>query len=174
MCRGLPYAYNQGGKIVDNKKKGIIGLIIMSVLSIGMIFGTNLITSWLDTIPVRPAAYNLTDGEYHSEIKREDGGKSYVDMVVKGNAITSVVWDDIDADGNKKSVLSLEGKYLMSETGALWAEQSAAMGNYVVKNQSLTNLKLNDEGKTDQVATVSINVKSFVQMVEECIKRAKE
>ena len=48
-------------------------------------------------------------------------------MTVKDGAITALTWDCVDKEGNEKSQLSMDGKYVMTEDGPKWHEQSAEM-----------------------------------------------
>ena len=115
----------------------------------------------------------LKDGSYTYEAAEFDGNgyKDQVNMTVKGGAVTALTWDCVDKDGNKKSQLSMDGKYVMTEDGPKWHEQSAAVVDYVLKNQSLDGL-INAEGYTDAVASVSINLYGFVNGVEDCLAQA--
>ena len=115
---------------------------------------------------------SLKDGTYEAVGKEENGWTSEVSVTVKDGKITNVVWDSVDASGNKKSVQSMNGEYVMTENGPTWAAQAEALAAYVLENQSLTGLTLNEEGKTDVVASVSINVTDFVTLVGECLEQA--
>ena len=92
-------------------------------------------------------------------------------MTIKGNAITSLTWDCIKEDGSKKSQLSMEGKYVMTENGPKWHEQAEAVAAYVLEHQGVDGLT-NAEGYTDAIASVSINLKGFVNGVKDCLTQA--
>src|SRR5699024_6426306 len=81
----------------------------------------------------------LQDGTYEAITEQADsnGYTDQVTMTVKDGKITEVNWDSIDAEGNKKSVLSENGQYVMTEDGPTWKEQAEALADAVVKNQSL-------------------------------------
>lgn len=119
------------------------------------------------------AASVLKDGTY--EVMAEEasnGWTSKLSMTVAGGAITEVIWDCVDADGNLKSVQAKNGEYVMTENGPNWAEQAEALAKYVIENQGLTGLTIDEAGKTDVVASVSISIGDFVAQVEECLKLA--
>ena len=92
-------------------------------------------------------------------------------MTIKGNAITSLTWDCIKEDGSKKSQLSMEGKYVMTENGPKWHEQAEAVADYVLEHQGVDGLT-NAEGYTDAIASVSINLNGFVNGVKDCLTQA--
>lgn len=116
----------------------------------------------------------LQDGTYEAKTTEPDdsGFIDSVTMTVADGKITEVVWECIDGEGNKKSVLSENGQYTMTEDGPTWKEQSEALGAAVVANQNLEALGLNAEGKTDTVSGVSIYIGGFVSLAEECMREA--
>lgn len=118
------------------------------------------------------AAY--VDGTYVKTADEADNGYTYkVTMVVEGGKITSLEWDATDEEGNSKKQLAIDGTYVMTEDGPNWAEQSEALSQFVIDNQSLDNLTLTDEdGHTDAVSGVSIKVGSFVEFVQDCMDQA--
>ena len=92
----------------------------------------------------------------------------YVTLTVEGGKVTAVTWDELQ-NGEWKSVLSEQGKYVMKP---IWKTQAESMCAYVVENQSTDGLNLNDSGKTDVVSGVSISVNGFVDLVNEAIAEA--
>lgn len=116
----------------------------------------------------------LNDGVYEAKTKEADsnGFIEVMTMTVADGKITEVVWDCIDAEGNKKSVLSENGQYVMTEDGLTWKEQAEALGAALVANQELAALGMNEEGKTDAVSGVSINIMGFVSLAEQCLAQA--
>lgn len=117
----------------------------------------------------------LKDGTYTKTATEEDNGYTYtMDMVVEGGKITSINWDATDAEGNLKSQLSLDGKYVMTETGLTWAAQSEALANHVVETQSVDGLTVDSEGKTDVVAGVSIKIGGFVEYATALMEEAAQ
>ncbi len=167
-------------KNMGNKKKGLIGLAVMCVFSGVVILSSNAVTDWMDKKSQAEIENNinikegLKDGVYKAEeAEFSDGYKGIVEMTVKNGAITELIWDMVDEEGNTKGQLSLEGKYLMTEDGPIWKEQSEALAKYVIEHQSIEGLTTNEEGKTDVVSGVSISINGFINLVEECLKQAK-
>lgn len=116
----------------------------------------------------------LADGTYEAKTQEPDGNgfTDQVTMTVEGGKITQVAWESIGEDGSKKSVLSENGEYVMTEDGPTWKEQAEALAKAVVENQSLSFLAPNEEGKTDAVAGVSISVNGFIDLTQECMEQA--
>ena len=116
----------------------------------------------------------LQDGTYEAKAEGpdENGFTGQMSMTVKDGKITEVNWDCVDADGNLKSVLSENGEYVMTEDGPTWAEQSEALAKAVIENQSLNFLTMDEQGKTDAVSGVSINISEFVNLSEQCMRQA--
>ncbi|ABX43392.1 FMN-binding protein [Lachnoclostridium phytofermentans] len=115
----------------------------------------------------------LKDGKYKVEAKEASNGyTSQLSMTIAGGLITEVVWDCVDANGNLKSVQAINGEYVMTEKGPNWAEQAEALAQYVIEHQGLTGLTIDEGGKTDAVASVSISISDFVAQVEECLTLA--
>ena len=46
----------------------------------------------------------------------------------------------------------------MTDDGLTWKEQADALANYVLANQSIEGLTIDENGKTDVVAGVSISI----------------
>ena len=114
----------------------------------------------------------LADGTYEAKGEPMDGYTDQVSMTVKDGKITEVVWESVGEDGSKKSVLSENGEYVMTEDGLTWKEQAEAMAAALVEKQSLEFVNLNEQGKTDAVSGVSISVGGFVNLAEQCMKEA--
>ena len=114
----------------------------------------------------------LADGTYEAKGEPMDGYTDQVSMTVKDGKITEVAWESVGEDGSKKSVLSENGEYVMTEDGLTWKEQAEAMAAALVEKQSLEFVNLNEQGKTDAVSGVSISVGGFVNLAEQCMKEA--
>ena len=115
----------------------------------------------------------LADGTY--EAKGEKDGNGFIDEVsvtVTDGKITAVNWDAVMEDGSRKSVMSENGEYTMTEDGPTWAEQSKALAEALIENQSLSFLNPNEEGKTDAVSGVSISVGGFINLAQQCLEQA--
>lgn len=121
-----------------------------------------------------PLAYELRDGTYEAQASGSDssGFTDQMIMRVEEGKITQVVWESVRADGAKKSVLSENGEYTMTQEGLTWKEQSEALAAALVEQQSLDFLKMDQQGKTDAVAGVSISVGGFAGLAEQCLKEA--
>ena len=115
----------------------------------------------------------LVDGTYTSESPQPyNGYTGIVTMkVAKGN-IVSLVYDAANELGELKSHLSSVGEYVMVEGNPTWQEQAQLLAEYVIENQSLNALVMNDEGKTDAVTGVSINIAEFVNLTQNCLEQA--
>ena len=115
----------------------------------------------------------LADGTY--EAKAAEASNGYTDQVtitVADGKITEVNWEAVAEDGSLKSVLSENGEYVMTEDGPTWAEQSKALADALIENQSLSFLNPDTEGKTDAVSGVSISVNGFISLAQQCLDQA--
>lgn len=117
---------------------------------------------------------NLQDGTYLAKAKEADdnGFIEQVEMKVVNGKITSVIWDCIKEDGTTKRKLADEGHYVMTEEGLTWTEQADALAKTIIDNQSMASLGMNEEGKTDAVAGVSIYIGGFSSLLEQCLEQA--
>ena len=117
----------------------------------------------------------LLDGEYSYEDEEFDsmGYKNMITMTVENGAITYVSWDAKDQNGETKSQLSADGRYVMTEAGLTWDKQAEALAQYVIENQTVTGLA-DENGYTDAVSGVSINVFPFVNGIRNCMVQAAE
>ena len=127
-----------------------------------------------DTASAQAEDLELQDGTYEAKTETPDsnGYTDQVTITVADGKITEAVWESVDADGNKKSELSENGQYVMTEDGPTWAEQSKALGAALVENQNLDFLTTDNQGKTDAVSGVSISVGGFVKLAQQCIDQA--
>lgn len=118
---------------------------------------------------------SLKDGTYAYEAPEFDknGFKDQVNMTIKDNTITDLTWDCVSKDGSKKSKLSMDGNYKMTDNGPKWHEQATAVVGYVMEHQSMEGL-INASGYTDTVASVSINLYGFVNGVKDCLAQASK
>ena len=116
----------------------------------------------------------LKDGTYEAKAEAPDnnGFTDQVTMTVKDGKITEVNWEAVGEDGSKKSVLSENGEYVMTEDGLTWKEQAEALANALIENQSLDFLQVNEQGTTDAVSGVSISVGGFISLAEKCMNEA--
>ncbi len=115
----------------------------------------------------------LQDGTYEAQgTPDENGYTEQMTMTVENGAITAVTWDSVAEDGTSKSHLSEIGEYVMTEDGLTWKEQSEALAQALIENQSLDVLTMDDQGKTDAVSGVSISIGGFVSLAEQCMAQA--
>ena len=122
-----------------------------------------------------PSASILNDGTYSKKSEEADNGYIYeMKMTVEGGKITALTYDGIDENGKSKTELSLAGEYVMTENGPTWAEQAQALAAFVVENQSTTGITMDDNGKTDAVAGVSISVNGFVDFANALLQEAAQ
>ncbi|MGI6019120.1 MAG: FMN-binding protein [Marvinbryantia sp.] len=116
----------------------------------------------------------LTDGTYTASTDTYDdsGFMDELTLTVKDGKITEVNWDAVTEDGTKKSVMSENGEYTMTEDGPTWKEQAEALAAALVENQSLSFFTMDNAGKTDAVASVSISIGGFVNLAQQCLEQA--
>lgn len=159
-------------------RKNLSGLALMLVLAALVVAISNPVYTALHRmsradLPQPPMA--LTDGTYtYMDTEFDDSGyKNQVTLTVFDGYITGVAWDCIDQAGAGKRQLSLDGQYIMTEDGLLWAEQSDAVSSYVLANQTLDGL-IDESGYTQAVASVSINLYGFVNAVNACLEQAAQ
>ncbi|HCL03633.1 MAG TPA: hypothetical protein DHW61_14700 [Lachnoclostridium phytofermentans] len=60
----------------------------------------------------------------------------------------------------------------MTEKGATWYEQAQLLAKYVIEHQGTAGLTLDENGKTDVIATVSIDISEFVNQVEQALRQS--
>ncbi len=121
--------------------------------------------------PVQGAA--LQDGTYEAYGEPDANGYTYhVAMTVENGAITAVTWDGIGEDGSSKSHLSEIGEYVMTEDGLTWKEQSEALAQTLIENQTLSVFTMDSQGKTDAVSGVSISIGDFISLARQCMEEA--
>lgn len=115
----------------------------------------------------------FTDGTYTAKAEPDSNGfTEEVTMTVKDGKITEVNWDAVLEDGTKKSVMSENGEYVMTEDGPTWKEQAEALADALIQNQSISFLTTNAEGKTDAVSGVSISVGGFISLAADCMAQS--
>lgn len=121
-----------------------------------------------------PADTVLKDGTYEAKTDAPDAS-GFIDIVtltVENGKIMAASWDGVTADGAKKSIMSENGEYTMSEDGLTWKAQAEALAAALIENQSLSFLTTNEQGKTDAVSGVSISVGGFISLANNCLEQA--
>lgn len=126
-----------------------------------------------DTISTEESSV-LIDGKYEVETEKPDdqGYINKVSIAIQDGIITEAIWDAYNEAGELKSVMSADGLYIMTETGLTWQEQSVALTEYVIANQSLDGLNQDKDGNIDSISGVSISINEFVSLVEDCFEQA--
>ncbi|MBP5492862.1 MAG: hypothetical protein J6Y08_08465 [Clostridiales bacterium] len=116
----------------------------------------------------------LHDGIYYAEREEvsSDGYKDYCEIQVSGGRIVSVTWDGENAKThNTRSQDSISGDYKVS--GNMWADQAYRLSNYLVLVQDPMKLAMKSDGTTQIVEGVTINISTFVELVNECISNSR-
>lgn len=115
----------------------------------------------------------FSDGTYVAKGEPDDTGfTDVVSVTIEQGKVTGVTWDGVTEDGQSKAKLSETGEYTMTEDGLTWKEQAEALAAALVENQALTALPMDDQGKTDAVAGVSISIGGFLNLAGECLREA--
>lgn len=151
-----------------NMQKGVIGLVVMVILSVLVIFLAESLGGKGEKVSLQDGSYQVESPEF------VNGYKDIVSMEVVGGKITRLSWDAVDEAGASKTQLSKDGDYIMTESNPRWHEQSEDLASFVIEHQSIDGLAMDESGKTDAVASVSINIQGFVSLVKECIKEASK
>lgn len=156
---------------MDPSKKCLAGLGVMALLSAAFIAVSGPLYNSMVPQPEEP----LEDGTYTSEETEFDdkGYRSIVTLTVNNGRITGCTWDCLNEEGVGKRQLSMEGQYVMTETGPTWKEQADALASYVLSHQSVSGLADEEGYAQDAVSSVSINVFSFVDGISECLDQAE-
>ncbi|NLI59901.1 MAG: FMN-binding protein [Clostridiales bacterium] len=121
----------------------------------------------------------LKDGIYTAEEAdfADSGWKDNVTIEVKDGEITSVDWNSTHKEQDKdKKTASKDGSYGMVANGgaiAEWHEQAEKVEAFLVEKQDVNAIQVKDDGKTDAIAGVTINVNGFVDMVKDALSNAK-
>jgi len=122
----------------------------------------------LDAEPVAKGNYVTTDMVVTAELPADDKGAVYVgEFTVVNGTIVDVNFNSIttatDDEGNMLSKKELGDDYGMKEKAGStyeWFEQAAFVEAFVIENQGM-EIMLDEEGKTDTIANVSISADVF-------------
>ncbi len=120
---------------------------------------------------------SLNAGSYTVESSSFDsnGYKDVITLTVDENGLFSDVFiDAFTEDGQSKREAVEAGDYDMSVAGAQssWTEQVDAFAKYVVENQNY-GVPVHEEGKTDAISGVSIEIISYVRLLDDAITLAE-
>ena len=115
------------------------------------------------------------DGVYYAEgeFREDNAWKEVVALTVEGGKITSVNWNALNKEGGPdKKEAARQGKYGMIKAGAIaeWHEQAEKAEQFLIETQDLDAFALNEDGKTDAVSGVTINLKGFVDVVKKALE----
>lgn len=116
----------------------------------------------------------LQDGSYQSKGKQdEEGYQPEVEVTIQDGEIKEVFWDEKKENGDSKRSQSIAGEYHLEQEGLRWHEQAEKLEQFIVEEQSVEGILLNQERKTDRLSSVTIKTDSFVSMVQDCIRQAQ-
>ncbi|MBR5938357.1 MAG: hypothetical protein IKZ90_08875 [Clostridiales bacterium] len=116
----------------------------------------------------------LHDGVYYAQAEKaaSDGYLDYCEIEVSGGRIVRVTWDGVNEQTKKtRSEDSISGEYKIS--GNIWAEQAYRLGNHLVLVQDPVKLAMKSDGKTEIIEGVTIDISTFVQLVNKCIANSR-
>lgn len=149
----------------------IFAIVLMSIL---VIIGSRILSNYNN--PNKNFANTpelLIDGTYTAKANEPSNGFSdIVTLTVEDGKITSLEYDALNEDGEGKVYLSSIGEYTMTDSNPNWEEQANLLAKHVIKNQSTNNLSMDDDGKTDAVSGVSIDISAFVSLTNEALQKA--
>ena len=157
---------NLGSKVDEDDYKALLAGVTLPITTNGLDISGILGIKAEEPETTEQATYQ--DGTYTAQTEpNEKGDYSYVTVTVENGKVTSVVWDEITG-GASKAELSATGKYVMKP---IWKTQSESLGAYVVENQTTEGI-MNENGYTDVVSGVSINIAGFVDLANQAITEA--
>ncbi|MBO4473396.1 MAG: hypothetical protein J5750_00635 [Clostridiales bacterium] len=115
----------------------------------------------------------LHDGVYYAETEKtaSDGYKDYCEIEVSGGRIIRVEWNAVNELSHTRYDDSISGEYKVS--GNIWAEQSYRLCNHLVLVQDPVKLAMKSDGKTEIIDGVTIDISTFVALVNECIANSR-
>ena len=116
----------------------------------------------------------LHDGVYYAQAEKaaSDGYLDYCEIEVSGGRIVRVTWDAVNEQTKKtRSEDSISGEYKIS--GNIWAEQAYRLGNHLVLVQDPVKLAMKSDGKTEIIEGVTIDISTFVALVNKCIANSR-
>lgn len=144
-----------------NKNK-FIGIGALCVLTVGALWGVSLNMS--------NSKITYADGQYFISSPIESNGYYAEAMIyVESGVISDVVIDARTIDGVLKSELSKSGNYIMTEYGMLIHQQFEEIERFIVMTNSTSALNVNENGKTDAIASVSISVAPYISIIDEVL-----
>ena len=116
----------------------------------------------------------LHDGVYYSrnDSASKDGYIDYVEIEVSGGRIVRAKWDaDNEQAHTTRSQDSISGEYKVS--GNIWADQAYRLEKHLVQVQDPVKLAMKSDGKTEIIEGVTIEISTFVKLVNACIEYSR-
>jgi major membrane immunogen (membrane-anchored lipoprotein) len=163
------------------KFKKILGVILVGMLLISLVGCSSNQPAKEEPKKDEPkqAEGKYEDGIYFAQEKQfneKTGWKYVVTLEVKDGKIVKADWNGAHRNGGPdKDTLSKNGKYPLVEKGgaqAPWHEQAEKAEAYLIEKQDPTAIAYkDDEGHTDDIAGVSINVKEFFKLAQEALEK---
>lgn len=125
---------------------------------------------------------NYKEGTYYGSVVDTYGGaKSVATAVVYVDSTGMIKSVFLDTTYSKDDVLTtkktLKEDYNMkiaSEVGKEWYEQVNLLEAKVVENQNITFMTLDEEGKTDAIAGVTMKIDALYKALENALNDAKK
>lgn len=122
------------------------------------------------------------EGTYYNAVVDNYGGSKNVATAViyvdKDGLIKSVFLDTVyQKDGVNTTKKTLGNDYNMkprSEVGKEWYEQVNLIEAKVVENQDISFIKLDNDGKTDAIAGVTMKIDALYKALEGALNKAKK
>lgn len=123
---------------------------------------------------------NYKEGTYFGTYEDNYGGKAVATAVVYVDAngvIKSVFLDTVyeknDVLTTKKALGDEYNMKSASEAGKEWYEQVNLIENKVIENQGIEFMTLNEDGKTDTIAGVTMKVNALYEALNNALSKAK-
>lgn len=124
---------------------------------------------------------NYKEGTYYGSVVDNYGGAAIASAVVYVDStgmIKSVFLDTVyskdDVLTTKKTLGDAYNMKPASEVGKEWYEQVNLIEAKVVENQNITFMTLNDDGKTDAIAGVTMKIDALYKALENALNQAKK
>ena len=121
------------------------------------------------------------EGTYYGSVIDNYGGSQNLATAViyidSNGLIKSVFLDTVyQKDGINTTKKALGNDYGMkerSESGKEWYEQVNLIENKVIENQDISFITIDDNGKTDTIAGVTMKIDSLYQALNKALEQAK-
>ena len=121
------------------------------------------------------------EGTYYGSVVDNYGGAAVASAVVYVDStgmIKSVFLDTVyskdDVLTTKKTLGNAYNMKPASEVGKEWYEQVNLIEAKVIENQNITFMTLNDDGKTDAIAGVTMKIDALYKALENALNQAKK